>query len=275
MCGDKWQFLCARLTVPMDYNRPLNVSPHFPKVHIALLMAPGSHSLRGNFSQSPFLINPGGPGGSGTWIATLISKYIQIIVGAEQDVVGFDPRGIAATTPRADCFSDPLQYSEPGAEYGFGDVDYLGGFYKRMSWLLAGTSIGLINSSAVALSKLDARGRTLGKLCAQKDWLHGENSIYRHIQTPNVARDMISIIDAWDEWKESGFLIKDSSYNRKYANRDLTSGVLPTASDIKVADDSVDSKYSLDTKGKLLYWGFSYGVSNTSTTTKPELTLLI
>jgi pimeloyl-ACP methyl ester carboxylesterase len=34
-------------------------------------------------------------------------ERIHKIVGEDQDVIGFDPRGVGATTPRTDCFSSP------------------------------------------------------------------------------------------------------------------------------------------------------------------------
>jgi hypothetical protein len=64
-CFEWTTFKCARLTVPMDYNRPLNASWDNPKVHIALLLVPGAHNGPKKASTSPLLLNPGGPGGSG------------------------------------------------------------------------------------------------------------------------------------------------------------------------------------------------------------------
>ena len=62
------------------------------------------------------LLNPGGPGGSGVSIAIRLGSLIQDVIDLEQDVIGFDPRGIGATTPRADCFSYPFEGSGPDAE---------------------------------------------------------------------------------------------------------------------------------------------------------------
>lgn len=94
----------------MDYNRPLSVSKDNPKVHVALAMIPGvGHIETGNYSASPLLINPGGPGGAGAFFALGIGSMLQSVVSTDksQDVIGFDPRGIGATTPRADCWSYP------------------------------------------------------------------------------------------------------------------------------------------------------------------------
>lgn len=99
----------------MDYNRPLNVSTDNPKVHIALAMIPGAdHSKTGKYSTSPLLINPGGPGGPGATFALGIGDTLQRIVSTDrsQDVIGFDPRGIGATTPQANCWSYPSNGKE-------------------------------------------------------------------------------------------------------------------------------------------------------------------
>jgi pimeloyl-ACP methyl ester carboxylesterase len=70
----------------------------------------------------------------------------------------------------------------------------------------------------------------------------GEDSILRHVSTPAVARDMLSIIDAWDEWRvETG---------------QVDPNTITATSDDGVSQWKSDS---LDLKGKLVYWGFSYG----------------
>jgi pimeloyl-ACP methyl ester carboxylesterase len=95
----------------MDYNLPLNVSKDNPKVHIALVMIPAPRHIRtGKYSDSPLLINPGGPGGSGAFFALGIGSKLQSIVSSDnsRDIIGFDPRGIGATTPQADCWTDPF-----------------------------------------------------------------------------------------------------------------------------------------------------------------------
>ncbi|RDL35439.1 uncharacterized protein BP5553_07370 [Venustampulla echinocandica] len=184
------------------------------------------------------LVNPGGPGGSGVTIAMALGKSIQTVVGPHQDVIGFDPRGIGATTPRADCFSYP-------ADGGDGEDDHVRGQFHRTLWGNAGRQIGLVNSSSVALQKLDTRARVQAKLCAEKDSLKGSDSIFRHLSTPTVARDMLSIVDAWDEWTAA--LPSESAPGKL------------SATDDKLRPDPSKGPISLDTKSKLVYWGFSYG----------------
>ena len=82
-------------------------------------------------------------------------------------------------------------------------------------------------------------------LCQERDDLDEENSILRHLSTPAVAQDMLSIIDAWDAWRaETGQDVDDEE-------------VIPEVQD--PAGEALESTYSLNTKSKLVYWGFSYG----------------
>lgn len=107
-----------------------------------------------------------------------------------------------------------------------------------------------MNSSSDSLAKLDTRARALAKLCQDKDDLHGKDSILRYVSTPAVARDMISIIDAWDEWMET------ESQSKMHCHE-------PDGKVEMEAELSEQERHDvevLDTKGKLVYWGFSYGV---------------
>ncbi|PQE16873.1 alpha beta-hydrolase protein [Rutstroemia sp. NJR-2017a BBW] len=236
-------FKCARLTVPMDYHRPLNASENNPKVHIALVMLPGVRAETEGFSKSPMLINPGGPGGSGVDFVLGAGRSLQQIVGEDQDIIGFDPRGVGVTMPRVDCFSFP--YAAGGSADGEDKDDYARGDYHRILYTAQLSGVGLPNSSSTALRSRDAHAKLMSKLCAEKDSLSGKDSIFRHAQTPSVARDMLSIVDAWDEWTDG--LEKDQS---KLAPE---LGYSEEESEEKIRDSR------LDTKGKLVYWGFSYG----------------
>ncbi|KAI0011040.1 alpha/beta-hydrolase [Xylariaceae sp. FL0662B] len=224
---------CARLIVPMDYHRPLNESADNPKVHIALVMAPGANRSQDplSFSESPLLINPGGPGGSGAMFVAASSSVLRTAVGSHRDIIGFDPRGVGATTPKADCFSSPNDTA--------GIDQRTTALINRLSWTISGHDIGHINSSNVALSKLDVRSRAVTKLCKQVDDAEGDNSIFRYSNTPNVARDMLSIIHAWDEWR--------------------TTSIVKPAKESETPDPSTEIESKDALRGKLVYWGFSYG----------------
>ncbi|KAK2023049.1 alpha/beta-hydrolase [Colletotrichum zoysiae] len=225
-------YMCARLIVPMDYQRPLNQSSGNPKVHIAmvLLPAPGHGLETGRFSESPLLVNPGGPGGSGT--SFMLPPYgpsVQLVAGGTLDVIGFDPRGIGATTPRADCFVD----TEPGHESSTRAKNL--GYLHRLTWLAMGHDVGLLNTTAAAEDQLVHRSKALSNLCSLKD---GEAGGFRYMATPNVAADMKTIIQAHDAWLK----------RNEFDTIPLSTGRLTTS---EAAPPS--------TKGKLVYWGFSYG----------------
>ena len=154
----------------MDYNRPLNASKDNPKVDIALLMVPGrNHINSSKYSTSPLLINPGGPGGSGVAFALIGGSSLQKVVGLDQDIIGFDPRGIGETTPVADCFAFPSdrKSKELTAE------DISRGFFHKFLWALSGQETGIVNSTVDSLKRIDTRDRASAKLCEKKDALYG------------------------------------------------------------------------------------------------------
>ncbi|KAI0422190.1 Alpha/Beta hydrolase protein [Xylaria grammica] len=231
---------CARLTVPMDYSRPLNESADHPKVHLALIMVPGTGRTRdpSTYAEAPLLINPGGPGGSGVSFVQSRAGSFQLLVGNQHDVIGFDPRGVGASTPKADCFASPNSSN--------GVLGRNVAYMNRLTWLISGQEVGLINSSDVALNKLNARARTIAQLCRRVDESEGDGSIFRHMTTPNSARDMLSISQAWDEWRSSS-----------QATQPIQSSAAVHPHEQRTLNDSEKSKASL--KGKLVYWGFSYG----------------
>jgi pimeloyl-ACP methyl ester carboxylesterase len=242
-------FLCARLTVPMDYARPLNASSHNPEVHLALLLLPGQTSPSTKASsggkrtlKSPLLINPGGPGGSGVALALLVGPSMQKILGADQPILGFDPRGIQFTRPIADCWAKPPpescrpQYHHHNVRgSGGGDnpvqnpgceEDVTTGLLHRLEWENTNAAYGLMSESEVAVRYLDAAQRGVNGLCRWKDGMvEGRSgSVLRWAATKNVARDMVQIVEAWGRWV-----------------------------------DTLDGVVSDDMRGKLVYWGFSYG----------------
>jgi pimeloyl-ACP methyl ester carboxylesterase len=223
----------------MDYNRPLNASKDNPNVDIALLMIPGrNHTKSGKYSKSPLLLNPGGPGGSGVFFALFGGSGLQQIVGLDQDIIGFDPRGVGETTPVADCFAFPAD----GKSKELTGAEISRGYFHKFLWALSGQETGLVNTSVDSLEKIDVHDRAAAELCQTKDALYGEDSILRHVSTPAVARDMLSILDAWDAWMEEKGEVDSSKDNDQIQSLEI-----------------VEEDKSLDTKGKLVYWGFSYG----------------
>jgi len=89
---------CAKLTVPVDYANPSGAT-----IELAVLKVPASSS--GDRIGS-LVVNPGGPGASGVDYARQAAQIASTTVRRRYDVVGFDPRGVAASVP-LDCLSDP------------------------------------------------------------------------------------------------------------------------------------------------------------------------
>jgi pimeloyl-ACP methyl ester carboxylesterase len=100
----RWQpcdkgFQCARLLVPVDYQRPGGGRFSLPVIR---LRATDPAQRIGSL-----VINPGGPGGSGVSYALQARSVIAAPVRARFDIVGFDPRGVGASEPAVHCLSGP------------------------------------------------------------------------------------------------------------------------------------------------------------------------
>ncbi|WFE53261.1 alpha/beta hydrolase [Micromonospora sp. WMMD1155] len=107
---------CGSVEVPLDYQKPKG-----DRAQIALTRLPAAGKAEGSV-----LVNPGGPGGSGTsFIATLLPLWQASAVAKRFDIVGFDPRGIGSSTPAFDCYTDE--------EYDAGDVPRFGAVYDVKS----------------------------------------------------------------------------------------------------------------------------------------------
>ncbi|RDD84339.1 alpha/beta hydrolase [Streptomyces parvulus] len=103
---------CARVEVPVDYDKP---EGNKAKIALTRLSATGE-------AQGSLLVDPGGPGGSGTqMIASTLPLWQTNPIAKRFDIVGFDPRGTGASTPSLDCYTDK--------EYDAGEVPRYGAVY--------------------------------------------------------------------------------------------------------------------------------------------------
>ncbi|KAI0692738.1 alpha/beta-hydrolase [Cerioporus squamosus] len=152
---------CARLLLPFDYD-----TPDGPATAIAIRMKPATDKK--NY-RGTIVLNPGGPGGSGTEFVGRMGKNIGDVVGPSFDLLGFDPRGTGMTTPLAWCFNSDSE---------------------RAIW---STQEGhqLLNASDNSVGLFHARAKLLGQRCGTR--IGGEWGIGRFVSTPNVARDMLEI----------------------------------------------------------------------------------
>jgi pimeloyl-ACP methyl ester carboxylesterase len=144
-------------------------------------------------------VNPGGPGASGVEFLRNLGHEIQAMAGHDRDIVSFDPRGVGFTKPTADCYTFPTSGNPSTPD----ESDITRGRFNRLQFALSNEAVGLVNSTEGALMQRDSAARAVAQLCKQKDDHDGERSILRYLDTQSVARDMLCIIDAWDEWLET------------------------------------------------------------------------
>ncbi|KAG5653159.1 hypothetical protein H0H81_002001 [Sphagnurus paluster] len=115
--------------------------------------------------RGPILLNPGGPGGSGVDFVLGIGEWISSVVGPQFDIIGFDPRGVARSTPR---------------------VSFRGNAVERTFW-----QQNAMSASPDTLARAWARGKINGQLAGER---HAD--ILPYINTAQTAADMLSIVRA-------------------------------------------------------------------------------
>lgn len=161
---------CARLEVPLDY-----ANPEWRKAAIAVTRKRALVSSRLPGYKGPILFNPGGPGGSGIDFLRRSGSLLSVVLGPHFDLVSFDPRGVRYSTPRASFFktdAERVLFGEDGADH-------------RVS-----------NSSEGGISNAWAKWRLMAMLAKDRD-----DGYLVHINTPNTARDMLKIVEAYGEDK--------------------------------------------------------------------------
>jgi pimeloyl-ACP methyl ester carboxylesterase len=87
---------CGMLSVPVDYNKPDG-----DVAQIAMIRFKAGGEKIGSL-----IVNPGGPGESGVEAAASLVPTLPQSVRDRFDLVGFDPRGVANSTPAVWCNSD-------------------------------------------------------------------------------------------------------------------------------------------------------------------------
>lgn len=90
---------CGTLVVPLDYERPFQ--PGAATAHLALIRFPARKNKVGSL-----VVNPGGPGASGVELAERNVDHLPEPLRDSFDLVGFDPRGVGASTPTVRCATD-------------------------------------------------------------------------------------------------------------------------------------------------------------------------
>jgi pimeloyl-ACP methyl ester carboxylesterase len=140
-------FDCTKVTVPLDYADPTGAT-----IQIAVIR------LKAATSQGSLLVNPGGPGGSGVALVRMADRVYTPRLLAAYDIVGFDPRGVGASSP-VRCVSD-----------------------RQLDQLLEADWTPDTPAERARLTKLS---RALGAGCARRS-----PAIAAHMSTAEAARDM-------------------------------------------------------------------------------------
>ncbi|MBC8093436.1 MAG: alpha/beta fold hydrolase, partial [Pseudonocardia sp.] len=151
-------FQCATATVPLDHDDPTG-----PTIDLALIKQPATDPAARTGS---LFTNPGGPGGSGVGFVRNAAAIFPSEVAATFDIVGFDPRGVGASTPLR-CFAN----SEEQLAY------------------FTSISPSPVTPEEDAASEAALTG--LGPLCADRN-----PEIASHLSTADVARDLHLLMQA-------------------------------------------------------------------------------
>ena len=151
-CGAAGNFECATAKVPLDYDQPRGAT-----ISLALSRIRATDPKR---RIGSLFLNPGGPGGSGVeFVQGVGASLYSDEVRARFDLISFDPRGVAGSTPltcfktqeEADAATPPFAFPVTAAE--------------EKTW------VGF--------------DRTYAKACAKN-----AGPIINHMATADVARDM-------------------------------------------------------------------------------------
>lgn len=99
--GDRdLSFECGRLDVPISYKEPRGATMPLFLVRVKLA---GQTDRIGSL-----VVNPGGPGASGSDAAIALAAKLPVEVLQRFDLVGFDPRGVGLSTP-VECIPSELK----------------------------------------------------------------------------------------------------------------------------------------------------------------------
>lgn len=150
---------CATLKVPLDYRQPRGRTLDLA---ISRVKSPDPAKRRG-----VLLMNPGGPGGPGLDLPLMADGALPKEVREQYDLIGFDPRGVGASSPVSCGLND--------AEQEFQRAYRPETFPSDVAW-----------------------ARTVADKCREK-----AGAVLPYITTRNTARDMDAIRAALGERKIS------------------------------------------------------------------------
>ncbi|EPE10914.1 alpha beta hydrolase family protein [Ophiostoma piceae UAMH 11346] len=178
-------YLCGYLDVPLDWTNTSD--PRITRLAVTKYQVAGpdlQFSHRPRKSSRTIVVEPGGPGGSGTlYVWNGAEAVSERLSGGTLDVLGWDPRGVNTTQPRAACFPH--------------DAD------RDRWWQLAHRYRAVSEDSSMSqLEVADALFEATFRACWEKS-----GDLGRFVGTGMVARDLNAIRAALEEPQLTGYLV--------------------------------------------------------------------
>ncbi|MDO9356285.1 MAG: alpha/beta hydrolase, partial [Solirubrobacteraceae bacterium] len=217
------RFECARLEVPLDYRKPDGRT-----AQIAMLRVPAKGAPVERIGS--LLLNPGGPGFSGMSHAPLVATALgEHPIARRFDLIGFDPRGVAASTPALDCFTDAER-----------EADKL---------------VNTLNSGGKDYT--EGETRELHRKCVERS---GGAEVLAHVGTRDVVRDM-DVLRAVLGDRKLSFL--GASYGTRLGA--VYAETFPRNVRALVLDAAVDPETGTTPRRLVLFAGFQRAFDNMAT----------
>ncbi|KAI1092137.1 TAP-like protein-domain-containing protein, partial [Rostrohypoxylon terebratum] len=187
-------FKCAKLSVPLDWLNNSTSVNGTSRVSLAIIALPATVNESDPSFGGTIITNPGGPGGSGVQFLLEAGEILQKSADGNKhyEILSFDPRGVAYSEPKADCFNN--QFSR----------DYN---------LIELRSMGPLDSGLSVVSRQKSLFGSFGSLCASGSEIHA------YMSTASVARDMVEIVDKIDELRKSNGTASTKLHARGGARR--------------------------------------------------------
>ncbi|KAK8073936.1 hypothetical protein PG994_004835 [Apiospora phragmitis] len=191
-------YMCGYLDVPLDYTNksdPRIVRLAVTKFQVSVLSEHTGASSTTKKTERTIVVNPGGPGGSGTEYTWRAAEDItERLSGGRYDVLGWDPRGVNTSQPAVACFPH--------------DAD-------RDRWTLATQKYrAAVDSNKMQLDLMNAYNNATLRSCWER-----QGDLGRFVSTAFVARDVEEIRKALGEEELTGFMVSyGTGIGQTYAN---------------------------------------------------------
>ncbi|KAK2605922.1 hypothetical protein QQS21_003648 [Conoideocrella luteorostrata] len=185
-CYEKYE--CARLLLPLDW---LNVqaAKDNDTIALAVIKLPARVDVGDKSFGGTVIVNPGGPGDSGVTEILKNGHFLRNMVDGNLhfEVLSFDPRGMAHSTPVADCYDSEVERTVA-------------------TWQNRG--LGRFDESRGSFGQQKALAAAFGRRC---EYAEAQNPpIRKFMSSASVARDMLEIVEQIELTKQSELLSRST-----------------------------------------------------------------